>query len=134
MQPAYGLARLPGDARERFMLDHAVHAARAARTSSATSPARSTPAGARSSPLLSLPRDRLTVGPTQATRRILSSPGRGAAARSCSTASRATSASPAVSRTVLGVPRVVPIAGTLVHVQPLYLTAGGERRARGSSS
>jgi uncharacterized membrane protein (UPF0182 family) len=31
-----------------------------------------------------------------------------------------------VSRTTLGAPRIVPIAGTLVYVQPLFLSAGGQ--------
>jgi uncharacterized protein len=74
---------------------------------------------------LSLPRDRLAIGPTQATRRILSSSGVVQRLQLLNRESRDLGTS-GVSRTVLGVPRVVPIAGTLVYVQPLFLTAGGD--------
>ena len=124
MEPAYGLARMPGDVRERFMV-----------TMPFTPRGRQNLVGylagsldARGAPrlsLLSLPRDRLTVGPTQATRRILSSPGVVRRMELVNRESRDLGRS-GLSRTVLGAPRIVPIAGTLVHVQPLFLTAGGE--------
>jgi uncharacterized membrane protein (UPF0182 family) len=31
----------------------------------------------------------------------------------------------AVNRTILGAPRTVPVAGTLVYIQPIYVAAGG---------
>jgi uncharacterized protein len=124
MKPAYGLARLPGDPRERFML-----------TLPFTPRGRENLVGYLAGSLdaqgrpeltqLSLPRDRLTVGPTQATRRILSSAGVVQRLQLLNRESRDLGKS-GVSRTVLGVPRVVPIAGRLVHVQPLFLTAGGD--------
>jgi uncharacterized membrane protein (UPF0182 family) len=124
MKPAYGLARLPGERRERFMV-----------TMPFTPSGRENLVGylagsldARGRPrltVLSLPRDRLTVGPTQATRRILSSAGVVRRLRLLNRESRDLGTS-GVSRTVLGAPRLVPIAGTLVYVQPLYLTAAGE--------
>jgi hypothetical protein len=74
--------------------------------------------------LLSLPRDRLMLGPTQATRRILASSG---VARLLELLNRESSdlGKAAVSRTTLGAPRLVPLGDTLVHVQPVFLTAGG---------
>jgi len=124
MEPAYGLARLPGDRRERFMV-----------TVPFTPSGRENLVGylagtldARGRPqltVMSLPRDRLTVGPTQVTRRILSSSGVVRRLRLLNRESRDLGKS-GVSRTILGAPRVVPIAGTLVHVQALFLTAGGE--------
>jgi len=124
MEPAYGLARLPGDARERFMIT--MPFTPRGRENLVGYLAGSLDAGGGTQlTLLSLPRDRLTVGPTQATRRILSSPEVVQRLQLLNRESRDLGRS-GVSRTVLGAPRIVPIAGTLVHVQPLFLTAGGE--------
>jgi uncharacterized protein len=124
MQPAYGLARLPGDASERFMLTTPFTPR--GRENLVGYLAGSLDAVGRTDlTLLSLPRDRLELGPTQATRRILSSPGVVQRLQLLNRESRDLGRS-GVSRTVLGVPRVVPIAGTLVFVQPLFLSAGGE--------
>jgi len=124
MEPQYGLARLPGDARERFMLTTSFtpHG----RENLAAYLAGSLDARGRTQlTLLSLPRDRLPIGPTQATRRILSSAGVVRRVQLLNRESRDLGRS-GVSRTVLGAPRVVPIAGTFVYVQPLFLTTGGE--------
>ena len=124
MQSRYLLARLPGDATERFMLvtpftprgrqnlvsylagsvdvsGHATHRA------------------------LSLPRDRLTLGPTQAIRRILAS---SQVNQRLQIVNRESSdlGKAAVSRTILGAPRVVPVGDALIHVQPVYVIAGGD--------
>ena len=96
-----------------------------ARTLSPTSRASLDARGRTELTLLSLPRDRLPVGPSQATRRMLSSAGVVRRLQLLNRESRDLGKS-GVSRTVLGVPRVVPIAGTLVYVQPLFLTTGGE--------
>jgi uncharacterized membrane protein (UPF0182 family) len=122
MQPAYQLMRLPGDVRERFMIGTAF-----------TPRGRQNLAGyltgsldRRGSPrltLLNLPRDRLTIGPTQATRRILANSGVSSQLNLLNRESRDLGKS-GVSRTVLGVPRVVPVGDTLLYVQPFYLIAG----------
>ena len=124
MEPAYGLARLPGDARERFMVT-TPFTPRGSENLVGYLAGSLDARGRTELTLLSLPRDRLTVGPTQATRQILSSSGVVRRLRLLNRESRDLGKS-GVSRTVLGVPRVVPIAGTLVYVQPLFLTAGGE--------
>jgi len=73
--------------------------------------------------LVSLPQDRLTIGPTQATRRILADTGVSKRLDLVNRESRDLGKN-SVSRTVLGVPRLVPIGDALVHVQPFYLVAG----------
>jgi uncharacterized membrane protein (UPF0182 family) len=124
MEPQFGLARLPGDVRERFVL--ATPFTPRGRENLVAYLAGSLDARGRAElTLLSLPRDRLPVGPTQATRRMLSSRGVVRRLQLLNRESRDLAKS-GVSRTVLGVPRVVPIAGTLVHVQALFLTTGGE--------
>jgi uncharacterized protein len=124
MDPAYGLARLPGDTRERFMVT-SPFTPRGRENLVAYLAGSLDDQGRPELTQLSLPRDRLTVGPTQATRRILSSAGVVQRLQLLNRESRDLGKS-GVSRTVLGVPRVVPIAGTLVYVQPLFLTAGGD--------
>jgi uncharacterized membrane protein (UPF0182 family) len=124
MEPSYMLARLPGDVRERFFIASAFTPRASQNLVSFL--AGSLGAGGRPElTLLSLPRDRLALGPTQATRRILSSTG---VVRRLQLLNRESSdlGTAAVSRTTLGAPRIVPIAGTLVHVQPLFLSAGGQ--------
>jgi uncharacterized membrane protein (UPF0182 family) len=73
---------------------------------------------------LSLPRDRLTIGPTQATRSVLAT---AAISRRLELLNRESRdlGSGAVNRTILGDARSIPIGDTLVHVQPIYLVAGG---------
>jgi uncharacterized membrane protein (UPF0182 family) len=124
MRPAYLLVRLPGDSRERFVIASAF-----------------TPRGRHNIvgyvagwvdsrgrlrvTALSLPRDRLTLGPAQATRRILAS---SEVSKRLELLNRETRdlGQAAVQRTVLGVPRVLPLADQLVTVQPVYTTAGGD--------
>ena len=74
--------------------------------------------------VLSLPRDRLTVGPAQAIRRILASPGVSRRIELLNRESRDLGKS-SVLRTVLGVPRVLPVGGQLITAQPVYSSAGG---------
>ena len=122
-RPDYLLARLPGDDRERFML-----------TTSFTPRGRqnlvgylagSIDAGGRPQlTLLSLPRDRLTIGPSQATREILADPEVNHRLQILNRESRDLGKS-SVNRTVLGTPQLVPVGDALVHVQAVYLTAGG---------
>jgi uncharacterized protein len=124
MQAEYGLVRLPGDDRERFVL--AVPFTPRGRENLVAYLAGSLDARGRTRlTLLSLPRDRLTVGPTQVTRRILSSAGVARRLQLLNRESRDLGRS-GVSRTILGAPQILPIADTLAYVQPLYLTTGGE--------
>ena len=124
MRPAYFLARLPGDSRERFVL-----------VTSFTPRGRHNLVGYVAGwvdshgrlrlTALSLPRDRLTFGPAQATRRILASAGVSERLELLNRETRDLGKA-AVQRTVLGVPRVVPLADQLVTVQPIYTSAGGD--------
>jgi uncharacterized protein len=123
MRPQYLLARLPGQTTEHFMLVMPF-----------------TPRGRHNLvgylagwvgddgrtrlTLLSLPRDRLTDGPAQATRKILSSTEVNSRLQLLNRESRDLGKS-AVLRTILGAPRLVPLGGQLVQVQPDYVTAGG---------
>jgi uncharacterized protein len=74
--------------------------------------------------LLSLPRDRLTAGPAQATRRILSNAAVDSDLQLLNRESRDLG-NAAVLRVILGAPRIVPLAGQLIQVQPAYVSAGG---------
>ncbi len=124
MRPAYLLARLPGDSSERFLLvtpftprnRHNLVSYFAGSIDSRGEPKLT---------LLSLPRERLTVGPAQATRRILASPDVSRQIELLNRESRDLGNS-AVLRTVLGVPRIVPLGGQLITVQPVYVSAGGD--------
>jgi uncharacterized protein len=124
MQPAYLLARLPGDVRERFLVASAFtpHG----RHNLVGYVAGWVGTGGRLRlTALSLPRDQLTLGPAQATRRILASE---VVSKRLELLNRETRdlGKAAVQRTVLGVPRVLPLGGQLVVVQPVYTTAGGD--------
>jgi uncharacterized protein len=120
----YLLARLPGDAQERFLL-----------ASPFTPRGRQNLVGYLAGSIdergrprisaLSLPRDRLMLGPAQAARRILASSRVSERLELINRESRDLGKD-AVSRTLLGVPRILPVGDALVHVQPVYVTAGGE--------
>jgi len=122
-RPGYLLARLPGDRAERFMLTLPF-------TPRGRQNLVSYLAGSvdeRGEPrltVLSLPRDRLTIGPTQATREVLASRGVSRKLELLNRESRDLGRN-SVNRTVLGTLRVVPLGDALVHVQPVYITAGG---------
>jgi uncharacterized membrane protein (UPF0182 family) len=127
-RPGYLLARLPGDARERFML--ATTFTPRGRQNLVGYLAGSVDRGGRPRlTLLSLPRDRLTIGPSQATREVLANPGVVSRLQILNRESRDLGRS-SISRTILGVPRVVPLGDALVHVQPVYVTAGGSGLSR----
>jgi uncharacterized protein len=127
-RPGYELVRLPGDRSERFAL-----------TTSFTPRGRQNlvgylagsvdPSGRPQLALLSLPRDRLTVGPSQATRQIIASRAVTRRLELLNRESRDLGKS-SVGRTVLGRARLVPIGRTLVHIQPVYVTAGGNSLPR----
>jgi uncharacterized membrane protein (UPF0182 family) len=123
MRPAYLLARLPGEQRERFLL--AAPFSPRGRQNLVGYLAGSV--DRRADPqltLLSLPRDRLTIGPSQATREILASPEVTGRLQLLNRESRDLGRN-SVNRTVLGTCRVLPLGDTIVYVQPVYVTAGG---------
>ena len=74
--------------------------------------------------MLSLPRDRVTTGPTQATRQILADPKVDEQLQILNRESRDLGHN-SVNRTVLGASRIVPVGDALVHIQPVYITAAG---------
>jgi uncharacterized protein len=123
MQPDYLLARLPGDLTERFMLA-TPFAPRGGENLVAFLAGSIDARGAPSLSSLSLPRDQPALGPSQAARRILANTGISKRLELLNRESRDLGKN-AVNRTVLGSGRIVPIAGALVYVQPLYLTAAG---------
>jgi uncharacterized membrane protein (UPF0182 family) len=123
MRPAYLLARLPGDTREQLML--ASPYTPRGRENLTGYLAGTIDAGGRPQlTLLTSALDRLSLGPTQATRRILASPRVSRRLELLNRESRDLGRA-AVNRTILGAPRAVPIGDTLVHVQPIYVVAGG---------
>ena len=126
-KPRHAAARrCPGERRERFMLTHRLHAARAREPRRATSPARSTRVRPAAADACSACRaTALTIGPTQATRADPREPGgrrAPAAAQPRVARPRARTRSTAPCSAA---PRIVPVGDALVHVQPVYVTAGG---------
>lgn len=123
MRPDYLFARLPGETRERFLLA-TPFTPRGRQNLSAYLAGWVDGRGRPRLTLLSLPRDRLTLGPTQATRRILADPLVNKPLELLNKESRDLG-NAAISRTILGIPRLVPVGNTLVQVQPIYLMTGG---------
>jgi uncharacterized membrane protein (UPF0182 family) len=123
MQSGYLLARFPGDRRERFMLG-ASFSPRGRQNLVGYLAGSVDRSGRPQLMLLSLPRDRLTVGPSQATREVLATPAVSRRLELLNRESRDLGRN-SVNRTVLGAPRVVPLGDALVHVQPVYVIAGG---------
>jgi uncharacterized membrane protein (UPF0182 family) len=123
MRSSYLLARLPGDRKERFMLA-APFSPRGRQNLVAYLAGSVDRRGRPQLTLLSLKRDRLTIGPSQATREILADPAVNRRLQLLNRESRDLGRN-SVNRTVLGDPRVVPIGDALVHIQPVYVIAGG---------
>jgi uncharacterized membrane protein (UPF0182 family) len=123
VRPRYVMARLPGDARERFMMVMP-YTPRGRENLTGYLAGSIGEDGRPRLTLLSLPRDRLTIGPSQATRRILADPGVNHRLELLNRESRDLGRS-AVNRTILGDARLVPVGDSLVHVQPVYLVAAG---------
>jgi uncharacterized protein len=128
MRPAYIFARLPGRTRERLMLV-TPFTPRGRENLSAYLSGWIDAGGTPRLSVLSLPRDRLVIGPTQATRRILASPAVSKRLELLNRESRDLGHG-SVNRTILGDARSIPIGDTLVHVQPIYLVAGGSGMPR----
>ena len=123
MRPRYLLTRLPGDEGERFAL--VLPFTPRGRQNVVSYLAGSIDEAGRPQLVsLSFPRDRLAVGPAQATRRILASESVSRRLDLINRESRDLGRA-ALSRTVLGTPRMLPVGDALVHVQPAYVTASG---------
>jgi uncharacterized protein len=123
MRPSYLFARLPGDTRERLMLTTSFSPA--GRENLVAYLAGSIDRNGRPQlTAVSLPRDELTPGPTQATREILASPAVNQRIELLNRESRDLGEA-SVNRTILGVPRLVPIADAFVYVQPIYVASAG---------
>ena len=120
---AYLPALLPGDRQERFVLTSAF-TPRGRENLAAQLAGSVDPSGRPELLLLSLQRDREMTGPTQATRQILASPGVDARLQILNRESRDLGRN-SVNRTVLGATRLVAVGAALVHVQPVYVMAGG---------
>jgi uncharacterized protein len=123
MHPGYVFGRLPGRTRERLMLV-TPFTPKGRENLAAYLAGWIDAGGAPRLSALSLPRDRLAIGPTQATRSVLAT---AAISRRLELLNRESRdlGSGAVNRTILGDARSIPVGGTLVHVQPIYLVAGG---------
>jgi uncharacterized membrane protein (UPF0182 family) len=124
MRPDYLMARLPGDSKERFFLA-TPFTPRGRHNLVGYLAGTIDPQGRPQLTVLNLPRDRLTIGPAQATRRILASPGVARRLELLNRESRDLGKA-AVLRTVLGAPQVVPLGGELVTFQSVYSAAGGD--------
>jgi uncharacterized membrane protein (UPF0182 family) len=123
MRPRYVFARLPGDQSERFMLVMPF-TPRGRQNLVAYLAGSVDEQGRPELSLLSLPRDHLTLGPSQITRRILASPEVSRRLELSNRESRDLGKT-SVDRTILGEPKLLPIGDSLVHVQPIYLVAAG---------
>jgi len=121
--PSYLLARLPGDSRDQFVL--ATSYTPRGRQNLVGYLAGSIDAEGRPQlTLLNLPRDKLTIGPSQATRQMLAAPKIVERLQILNLESRDLERA-SLNRTILGDPRLLPVGDALVHVQPVYVTAGG---------
>jgi uncharacterized membrane protein (UPF0182 family) len=123
MRPGYVFARLPGERQARAML--AMPFTPRGRQNLVAYLAGSVGDDGRPHlALLSLPRNKLTLGPSQVTRQILATP---EVSRRLELANRESRdlGKTSVDRTIVGVPRLVPVGDTLVQVQPVYLVAAG---------
>ena len=123
MPASYVFARLPGDVRERLMLV-TPFTPRGRQNLVAYLAGSIDEQGEPRLSLLSLPRDQLTLGPSQVTRRILASHEVSSRLELSNRESRDLGKT-SVDRTIVGEPKLIPIDETLVQVQPIYLVAGG---------
>jgi uncharacterized membrane protein (UPF0182 family) len=123
LRPSAMLARLPGDARERFLLT-TPYTAQGQENMTAFLAGAVDDLGRPRLTQLSLPRSRLVLGPAQAARRILATPGVGDRLRLLN-AETTDLGDRAVDAVQLGTPQVVPIGSGFVDVLPVYVTASG---------
>jgi uncharacterized membrane protein (UPF0182 family) len=123
LRPGYLFARLPGDSTERLTLA-TPFTPRGGQNLVAYLAGSRDDGGVPRLTLLSLPRDRLAIGPSQATRQILATPGVNQTLQLLNRESRDLGHA-SINRTIVGAPRVIPVAGRIIYVQPLYLTSAG---------
>jgi uncharacterized membrane protein (UPF0182 family) len=122
MRPYFLLARRPGDQRERFMLT-TVYTPHSQENLSGY--LTGTMEGGRPRLTeLTLPRERLVLGPSQVSRQILATPAVSNRLRLLNTET-ADLGSQAINAVELSEPRVVPIGDSFLYVQPIYVTAQG---------
>jgi uncharacterized membrane protein (UPF0182 family) len=122
MRPYFLLARRPGDRGERFMLT-TVYTPHSQENLSGY--LTGTMDGGRPRLTeLTLPRERLVLGPSQVSRQILATPAVGNRLRLLNTET-ADLGTQAVNTVELSEPRVVPIGDSFLYVQPIYVTSQG---------
>lgn len=122
MRPYFLLARRPGDDTERFMLTTVFTPHSQENLSGYLT---GTVDGGRPRLTeLTLPRERLVLGPSQVSRQILATPGVGNRLRLLNQETADLGAQ-AVNAVELSEPRVVPIGDSFLYVQPIYVTAQG---------
>jgi uncharacterized protein len=122
MRPYFLLARLPGDRRERFMLT-TVYTPHSQENLSGylTGTMRH---GRPRLTQLTLPRERLVLGPSQVSRQILATPVVNDRLRLLNQETTDVGKN-SVNAVELSEPRVVPIGDAFLYVQPIYVTAQG---------
>ena len=122
MRPYFLLARLPGDRRERFMLT-TVYTPHSQENLSGYLTGTMDQGRPRLTQL-TLPRERLVLGPSQVSRQILATPAVNDKLRLLNQET-ADLGRNAVNAVELSEPRVVPIGDSFLYVQPIYVTAQG---------
>jgi uncharacterized protein len=122
MRPYFLLARLPGDRRERFMLT-TVYTPHSQENLSGYLTGTMDQGRPRLTQL-TLPRERMVLGPSQVSRQILATPAINDRLRLLN---QETSdlGNNAVNAVELSEPRVIPIGDSFLYVQPIYVTAQG---------
>jgi uncharacterized protein len=123
MRPYFLLARLPGQRREQFLLT-TVYTPHSQENLSGYLTGTMDSNGRPRLTELTLPRERLVLGPSQVSRQILATPGVGNKLRLLNQET-ADLSSQAVNAVELSEPRVVPIGDSFLYVQPIYVTAQG---------
>jgi uncharacterized membrane protein (UPF0182 family) len=122
MRPYFLLARRPGDRQERFMLTtvYTPHSQENLSGYLTGTMDRGRPRLTE----LTLPRERLVLGPSQVSRQILATPAVGNRLRLLNTET-ADLGNQAVNAVELSEPRVVPLGDSFLYVQPIYVTSQG---------
>jgi uncharacterized membrane protein (UPF0182 family) len=123
MRPYFLLARLPGDAEERFMLT-TVFTPHSQENLSGYLTGTMDGGGHPLLTQLTLPRSRMVLGPSQVSRQILATPEVGNRLRLLNQET-ADLGNQAVNAVELSEPRVIPIGDSFLYVQPIYVTAQG---------
>jgi uncharacterized protein len=123
MRPAYGLARLPGERRKRFMLS-TVYTPYSEENLTGYLAGSVDADGRPRLMQLSLPRARRVLGPSQVSRQILASPGVNDRLRLLNQETTDLG-DRAVNTVEISDPRLVPVGDSFLYVQSVYVTAQG---------